>query len=94
VVEEGTLRQVGITSAPPPAALARDGETYSFALEGGQTISGLVRSSVWISMADGLPYGVIDPVRAYTVSWAEVQWDGETGHAYLERSAMTPSLAR
>jgi hypothetical protein len=94
VVEEGTLRQVGITSAPPPAALARDGETYSFALEGGQTINGLVRSSVWISMADGLPYGVIDPVRAYTVSWAEVQWDGETGHAYLERSAMTPSLAR
>jgi hypothetical protein len=54
----------------------------------------VVRSSMWISMADGLPYGVIDPVRAYTVSWAEVQWGGETGHAYLERSAMTPSLAR
>jgi hypothetical protein len=94
VVEEGALRQVGITSAPPPAALARDGETYSFALEGGQTINGVVRSSMWMSMADGLPYGVIDPVRAYAVSWAEVQWDGETGHAYLERSAMTPSLAR
>jgi hypothetical protein len=94
VVEERTLRQVGITSAPPPAALARDGETYSFALEGGQTVKGVVRSSLWISMADGLPYGVVDPMRAYTVSWAEVRWGGETGHAYLERSAMTPSLAR
>jgi hypothetical protein len=33
-------------------------------------------------------------VRAYIVSWAEVQWAGETGHAYLERSAMTGSDAR
>jgi RES domain-containing protein len=49
---------------------------------------------MWLSMADGLPYGVVDPVRVYTVSWAEVQWDGETGHAYLERSAMTESHAR
>jgi hypothetical protein len=40
-----------------------------------------------MSMADGLPYGVVDPVRAYTVSWAEVQWAGETCHAYIERSA-------
>jgi hypothetical protein len=92
VVEEGTLRQVGITSAPPPAVLARDGETYSFTLDRGQAIDGVVRSSMWITMADGLPYGVMDPARAYTVSWAEVQWNGETGHAYLERSAMTPSL--
>jgi hypothetical protein len=45
-------------------------------------------------MADGLPYGVMDPVRAYTVSWAEVQWNGETGHAYIERSAFTDADAR
>jgi hypothetical protein len=94
VVEDGVLRQVGITSAPSPAVLARAGEAYSFALEGGPTINGVVRSSLWLSMADGLPYGVIEPVRAYIVSWAEVQWAGETGHAYLERSAMTGSDAR
>jgi hypothetical protein len=91
VVEDGALRRVGIVAAPPPAVLARDGETFSFALDGGHELAGVVRSSLWISMADGLPYGVMDPVRAYTVSWAEVLWDGETGHVYLERSAMTPA---
>jgi hypothetical protein len=94
VVEDGAVRQVGITSAPSPAVLARDGETFSFALEGGYEITGAVRSSMWISMADGLPYGIVDPVRAYTVSWAEVRLRGETGHVYLERSAMTESDAR
>jgi hypothetical protein len=94
VVEDGVLRQVGITAAPPPAVLARDGESYSFALEGEPSLHGVVRSSLWMSMADGLPYGVLAPERAYTVSWAEVEWAGETGHVYLERSAMTPSLAR
>ncbi|MDT5194062.1 MAG: hypothetical protein QOH20_816, partial [Mycobacterium sp.] len=29
-----------------------------------------------------------------TVSWAEVHWDGETGHAYIERSAFTGAHAR
>ena len=93
VVEDGVLRHVDIVTAPPPAVLARDGETYSFALEDGLVIDGTVRSSMWITMADGLPYGVVDPARAYTVGWAEVRCDGETGHAYVERSAMTPSLA-
>jgi hypothetical protein len=94
VVTDGVLRQVDIASGPPPAVLARDGERYSFALDGADPIDGVVRSSLWLSMADGLPYGVVDPVRAYAVSWAEVQWNGETGYAYLERSAMTGSHAR
>jgi hypothetical protein len=94
VVEDGVLRRVGITSVPPPAVHARDGETYSFAIDGGAEIDGAVRSSMWMSMADGLPYGVTDPARAYTVSWAEVRWAGETGYAYIERSAMTASRAR
>jgi hypothetical protein len=94
VVEEGVLRHVDIVSAPPPPVLARDGETYSLTIDGDRTIDGVVRSSLWMSMADGLPYGVVDPVRAYTVSWAEVKCDGETGHAYLERSAMTGAAAR
>jgi hypothetical protein len=94
VVEDGVLRAVGITVAPPPAVLARDGEEFSFVLGGEGVIQGVVRSSLWMSMADGLPYGVVDPARAYTVSWAEVQWDGETGHAYLERSAMVPPQQR
>jgi hypothetical protein len=94
VVEDGVLRHVGLTSAPPPAVHARDGEIYSFALDGGHEIAGVVRSSMWISMAHDLPYGVADPARAYTVSWAEVRWAGETGYAYLERSAMTASSAQ
>jgi hypothetical protein len=94
VVEDGLLRPVDITSAPPVALLTRDGEEYSFALEGDDAITGVVRSSLWISMAAGLPYGVVEPAQAYTVSWAQVQWGGETGHVYLERSAMTSSLAR
>ncbi|EUA51302.1 hypothetical protein I552_2243 [Mycobacterium xenopi 3993] len=64
----------------------RTGETYTLELAGHLPIHGTVRSSLWISMADGLPYGVMDPSRAYTVSWARVEWDGEVGHAYIERS--------
>lgn len=94
VVEDGELHRVGIASAPPPAMLARDGETFAFALEGGQEIDGTVRSSMWISMADGLPYGVVSPAQAYTVSWAEVHWGGETGHAYIERSALAGAPPR
>jgi hypothetical protein len=94
LVEDGVLRQVGIASAPPPPILARAGETFSLTLDGDHVIDGVVRSSLWMSMADGLPYGVTDPARAYTVSWAEVRFDGEVGHAYVERSAMTRSLAR
>jgi hypothetical protein len=90
VVEDDALRHVDIVTAPPPAVLARDGEGYAFALAGEEVIGGTVRSSLWMSMADGLPYGVVDPVRAYTVSWAEVQWAGEAGYAYLERSSMAP----
>lgn len=89
VVEDGVLRHVGIERIPPRAQLARDGETYTLALDGGQSIAGTVHSSLWLSMADGLPYGVLDPVRAYTVSWAQVEWDGEPGYAYIERSDLT-----
>ena len=49
---------------------------------------------MWLSMAEGLPYGVMDPARAYTVSWAEVTWGGETGHAYLERSSLAGPARR
>jgi hypothetical protein len=94
VVDDEVLRHVDIASVPPPAAGTRHGETYSFALGREDEIACTVRSSMWISMADGLPYGVTDPVRAYTVSWAEVRWADELGHAYLERSAMTASTAR
>jgi hypothetical protein len=94
LVEDGVLRQADITSAPPPAVFARDGEAFAFGLDGALEINGTVRSSMWIYMDHGLPYGVSDPTRAYTVSWAEVQWGGETGYVYLERSAITPSLAR
>lgn len=86
VVEDGSLRHVDINRAPPPAVLMRTGETYTLELVGHLPIHGTVRSSLWISMADGLPYGVMDASRAYTVSWARVEWDGEVGHAYLERS--------
>lgn len=27
--------------------------------------------SIRVSMADGLPYGVIEPARAYTIGWAD-----------------------
>jgi hypothetical protein len=40
-------------------------------------------------MADGLPYGVLEPARAYHVSWAEVTWGDETGHVYIERSNLS-----
>ncbi|MCW2649503.1 MAG: hypothetical protein QOE41_3301 [Mycobacterium sp.] len=94
VVEDGTLRHVRLDQIPPPAVLARDGEDFILAIDGRQPVAGTIRSSLWLSMADGLPYGVIDPARAYTVSWAEVTWDGETGHAYIERSDLSGPAAR
>ena len=94
VVDDGVLRPVRITSAPPTAALVRDGETFSFSLDGTPEITATVRTSLWMTMAGDLPYGVVDPVKAYTVSWAEVQWAGETGYAYLERTAVAGSATR
>jgi hypothetical protein len=85
-VNDGALEHVELETIPPPALLQRDGERFTCAL-GDQSLEGTVRSSLWLSMADGLPYGVSEPARAYTVSWAEMTWDGETGYAYVERSS-------
>jgi hypothetical protein len=84
-VADGVLGPVELEQIPPPPTLQRDGERFACALDGTQ-VQGIVRSSLWLSMADGLPYGVMDPVRAYAVNWAEVTWGGEVGHAYIERS--------
>lgn len=86
VVSDGRLRHVALDRIPGPAVLAREGETFTLEIDGDQHVSGTVRSSLWLSMADGLPYGVTDPARAYTVSWAEVRWGDEAGHVYIERS--------
>lgn len=93
VVADGVLTHVELEEIPPPAVIQRDGELFTCAL-GGRQLKGRVRSSLWLSMADGLPYGVVDPVRTYTVSWAEMTWDGEQGYAYLERSSLTAPSAR
>ena len=93
VVSAGQLRHVRVVRVPPPALLARDGETFAFEIDGDH-VSGTVRSSLWLSMADGLPYGVTDPARAYTVSWAQVIWGGETGHIYIERSNLAGANLR
>lgn len=86
VVEDGALRHVGIRQIPGPAELERDGEDFTLALADDEAISGTVCSSLWLSMAGGLPYGVADGAPVYTVSWARVQWGGEEGYAYIERS--------
>jgi hypothetical protein len=87
-VTDGSLRHVKLEEVPPPAVLQRDGEQFGCKLDG-QPIEATIRSSLWLSMAEGLPYGLVDPARAYTVSWAELTWGGETGYAYLERSSLT-----
>lgn len=89
VVEDGALNHVELNQIPPAAVLQRDGERFSCAIDG-QSIAGTIRSSLWLSMADGLPYGVLDPARTYAVSWAEMNWGAETGHVYIERSSLTP----
>lgn len=86
VVSDGRLRSVALDRIPGPVVLARDGETFTLLIDGDQSVSGTICSSLWLSMADGLPYGVIDPQRAYSVSWAQVRWGEETGHVYIERS--------
>lgn len=85
-VDGDVLRHVELQKIPPPAVLQRDGERFTSVLDG-ELLQGTVRSSLWLSMADGLPYGVLEPRRAYTVSWAEMTWRGETGYAYVERSS-------
>jgi hypothetical protein len=89
VVEDGVLRHVDVDEIPSHAALSRDGERFSVAFGGGAPLRGTIRSSLWLSMADGLPYGVLEPARAYHVSWAEVTWGDETGHVYIERSNLS-----
>lgn len=92
-VTNGVLGHVALEQIPQSPLLQRGGERFTCALDGAP-MHGVVRSSLWLSMADGLPYGVMDPVRAYTVSWAEVTWAGEVGHAYIERSNLTDPAGR
>ena len=60
----------------------------------GDQMWGTICTSLWLSMADGLPYGVMDPTRAYTVSWAQVTWGEDTGHVYIERSNLAGASPR
>jgi hypothetical protein len=94
VVSDGELKHVGLDVIPGSADLSRSGERFSLAFDGGPPVAGTIRSSMWLSMADGLPYGVLEPARAYTVSWAEVTWGNEKGHVYIERSNLTQALPR
>jgi hypothetical protein len=89
VVSNGALRHVQVDEVPSPAELSRDGERFTVAFDGGTALTGTIRSSLWLSMAGGLPYGVLEAARAYTVSWAEVTWGDETGHVYVERSNLS-----
>lgn len=91
VVESDGLEHRSVVETPGRAVLSRSGQHVALAMTTGgggpdAHITGVVRNSIWMSMAPGLPYGVLDPRQVYAVSWAEVTWDGEIGHAYLERS--------
>jgi len=92
-VTNGVLGHVALEQIPQAPLIQRDGERFTCALDGA-SMQGVIRSSLWLSMADGLPYGVMHPARAYTVSWAEVTWSGEVGHAYIERSNLTDPAGR
>lgn len=93
VVEDGRLRHVAVVEVPELASLTTAGEALRFGVrDGGEgvSVSATTTTSMWAMMSRGMPYGV-DPASSapvYAINFADCEWDGETGHLYVERSAI------
>jgi len=89
IVEDGILTHARVVTVPGLPELRIAGEELPFALEweGGRLdVTGVTRTGAYTMFADGMPYGVANPAMAYAVNWGEVDWDGEPGVLYVERS--------
>jgi hypothetical protein len=98
VVLDGQLHHAKVLDVPRLRLLQRAGETLPIAMEwdGGRVeVEATTTTSMWMTMDQGLPYGVRPgfPGAIYSVGWGDVTWDEEKTSVYLERSDPVPNAA-
>ena len=87
----GALHHARVVEAPRLPGLTMEPESLPVALEwpgGSLRTSITTRRSLWLAMAHGLAVGkeLSGPGLMYVLNHGVSDWDGETGHNYLERS--------
>jgi len=89
--KDGTTHSAALVDPPRLRELVFKGEVLKTGLryDGGEANFTLTcDKSIWVSMPDQLAVGVnrAGTGLTYVLNWGPIDWDGETGHFYIERS--------
>lgn len=98
VDEDGNLDHVKVVDGPRLTTLEMSGERLPIHLRGAGhdlKLEFVTTRSMWIAMADHMVVGadLEDDGLVYALNFGTVDWDGETGWLYSERSDMLNRLA-
>jgi hypothetical protein len=93
VADESGLTQAEVVEAPRLRELTLEPEQLAVGLRwpgGSLNTTITTRTSLWLAMAKQLVVGrdLDGPGLMYVLNHGRAEWDGETGHAYVERSDM------
>jgi hypothetical protein len=91
VLDDGVLHYAEVTDAPRLSDLTMDSEELPVGLRwsgGALQTTVTTQRSLWLSMMKGLVVGkdLDGPGLMYVLNHGTSLWDGESGHAYAERS--------
>jgi len=91
VDKDGTFHPAEVVAPPRVPTLQMSGEKIPVRLrwDGGQLETHIeTRRSIWFSMQKTLPLGLLMEGRGqtYVLNFGPVEWDGEVGEVYIERS--------
>jgi hypothetical protein len=95
VSQAGVMNPAVVLDASRITELRKDGESLRFGLQSpgaGETwLDATTTTSIWTMLKRSVHYYGIDPTgelgSVYVVNFATVEWDGEPGSLYVERSA-------
>jgi hypothetical protein len=97
VAEQGVMHHAEVVDASRLGALRKDGEPLQFALRsehGHVRLEATTRTSLWTMLKRSTHYYGVDPTSSlgsvYVLNFAQLEWDGEPGYLYVERSEAPP----
>jgi hypothetical protein len=97
VSQRGVMHHAEVVDATRLDELRKDGEVLRFAARsdlGDVELEAQTTTSLWTMLKRSTHYYGIDPTgrlgSVYVLNFAELDWDGEPGHLYVERSNAPP----